>query len=166
MVIASKINFKATTSTNTDNKTEFPPENEWKNKYMNEWMIGSHSSHRTATFSVIIWCWQIHIVVGFVVVVVVCKKKKEKKGMTHLAKMLQLQPNFDFDWDDTGWHWSRSFPNYYPSTKLSWTQQFPAYYQANAWEICLAACLLSSHFMHLFPNNVPLLSPYLWRRRC
>lgn len=85
MVIASKINFKATTSTNTDNKTEFPPENEWKNKYMNEWMIGSHSSHRTATFSVIIWCWQIHIVVGFVVVVV-CKKKKKKKKWHILQK--------------------------------------------------------------------------------
>lgn len=32
MAIASKINFKATTSTNTDNKTEFPPENEWMKK--------------------------------------------------------------------------------------------------------------------------------------
>lgn len=122
MVIASKINFKATTSTNTDNKTEFPPENEWKNKYM----IGSHSSHRTATFSVIIWCWQIHIVVLACCCCCCLQKKKEKKEMTHLAKMLQLQPNFDFDWDDTGWHWSRSFPDYYPSTKLSWTQQFPA----------------------------------------
>lgn len=39
MAIASKINFKATTSTNTDNKTEFPPENEWKiDIWMSEWL--------------------------------------------------------------------------------------------------------------------------------